>query len=172
MSMSFYRATVPVYQHMLKGLDVCLAKGAEFAKAREMADADFLAARLHPDMYPLIKQIQIASDHAKGGPARALGIDAPVYADDETTIDEAKARIAKTLAFLDGVSKDDLDAAADRRVTYELMGAPMEFSAAAFVLHFSLPNFYFHVVTAYDVMRAMGVKLGKADFFGATLIQE
>jgi len=172
MSLTLYRATVPVYQQMLEGLAHVLAKGAEFAKEREMKDEDFLGARIHPDMLPLISQIRIATDHAKGGPSRAIGIEQPVFEDNETTIAEAQARIAKAQDFLKGLSEEQFAGVEGNRVTIELLGNPVEFDATAYVLQFALPNFYFHVVTAYDILRAMGVKLGKFDFFAGKLIQE
>jgi len=172
MSLTFYRATVPVYQQMLEGLAHVLTKGAEFAKEREMKDEDFLGARLHPDMLPLISQIRIATDQAKGGPGRAAGVELPVFEDNETTIAEAQARIVKAQDFLKGLSEDQFAGVEERRITIQLMGNPVEFDATTYVLHFSLPNFYFHVVTAYDILRAMGLPLSKFDFFAGKLIQE
>ena len=172
MSFTFYRATAPVYQHMLDAMAHFVGKGVEFAKEREMSDEAFLGARLYPDMLPLINQIRIATDHAKGGLGRAAGVELPVFEDTETTIAEAVARIDKGRAFLKTLTPEQFEGAEDRRITHTLMGNPVEFSAPAFVLHFSMPNFYFHVVTAYDILRGMGVKLGKIDFFGAQLIQE
>lgn len=172
MSISIHRASVGAYTYMLEALAGVLDKAGEFAAARGMSDEQLLSARLYPDMLPLSAQVQLASDHAKGSTSRIAGIEQPVYEDNEKTLDELKARVAKTLDYIKTITPEKLKNAAAQKVTIELFNTPLEFTGEAYLLHFAHPNFYFHVTTAFDILRAMGVHLGKADFMGNKLIQE
>ena len=172
MSHPYYRASVEVFRTRLDGLAHVLEKGAEFAAAREMKDENFLGARLHADMLPLVSQIRIATDHAKGGAGRLAGVDLPVFEDDETTIADLKARVAKATTFLDTLQPEQFEGVETRVVTLKLMGDTLEFTAPAYLHHFAVPNFYFHQVTAFGILRAMGVPIGKFDYFADTMIKE
>ena len=166
MTLSMYQASVPVLKRQLGSLAAILAKGAAHAAAAGIDPATMLAARLAPDMLPLTRQVQIASDGAKGGAARLAGIEPPSFADDETSFDDLQARIAKTLAFLDTIAPAQIDGSEDRAIT--LMAGPREFNFTGqdFLFHFVLPNFLFHVTTAYALLRHQGVEIGKMDYLG------
>jgi hypothetical protein len=148
-----------------------LDKGAAFGAGRQVEKGVMMHRRLAPDMFPLVRQVQVASDSAKGGAARLAGVDIPSYPDIETTIDEAKGRIAKTIAFLETLSRDAIDASAAREISITVgpQGARRElrFTGASYLTRWVIPNFTFHCVTAYDILRANGVELGKRDFLGA-----
>ena len=164
MSVSLYDISIPSYRRGLQNLASFLDKAEAHAAAQKTDLATYTAARLAPDMHPFTRQVQIASDAAKGGAARLAGIEAPAMADDETTFPELKARIAKTIAFLDTISKADVDARSEATIELPLPGRTMTFTAPDFLMQFSLANFFFHVTTAYALLRAQGVPLGKMDF--------
>jgi uncharacterized protein len=171
MPLSLYDASISVYLQMLRNLTAILDKAEAHAKANGVDLASYVEARLTPDMAPLRGQIQFASDAAKSGAARLAGQTPPSFADTETTWDELKARIAKTVAFVETIRREDVDGGEDRTIELPLPGRTMTFKANEFLMRFSLPNFFFHVVTAYDVLRAQGAPLGKMDYLaGATPI--
>jgi hypothetical protein len=161
-----YRASVPVFVQQLNALSAVLDKAAEHARANGIDPGELVNARLAPDMFPLSRQVQIASDHAKGVAARLSGRDVPKYEDNEATFDELKARIAKTLAFVESVPQGEIDGSEGREIELTLGGQPRTFSGIGYLLHQALPNFYFHATTAYDILRHKGVPLGKRDFMG------
>lgn len=164
MTFSIYDASIPVYLQMMRNLAALLAK-AEGHAATEGADlSTFLAARLTPDMHPLIRQVQMVSDAAKGGAARLAGVTAPSYEDTETTWAEMKERLARTIAFVETIERSQLDGRETATIELPLPGRTMTFTGSDFLLRFSLPNFYFHVVTAYGILRSQGVPLGKMDY--------
>jgi len=167
MSISMYAASVPLLKQLLRSLDSILGKAAAHAREKNIDPVVLLQARLYPDMLPLTKQVQIASDNAKGIAARLAGIDIPSFADTEQTFEELHARIAKTLAFLDTVKPDQVNGSEDREVVV-YKGSPyeMQLQGQNYLIHFGLPNFLFHVTTAYAILRHSGVELGKADFIG------
>jgi uncharacterized protein len=167
MSLTIYQASVPVLVHTLGNLSKILDKALAHAEAKKIDPAVFVNARLAPDMYPLSKQIQIATDIAKGCAARLAGIDVPSYEDNETTFSDLQARIAKTIAFLQSVSAEQIDGSEDRTVTLKLRGNDVNFIGQPYLLYFVLPNVYFHVTTAYAILRHNGVELGKMDFIGS-----
>lgn len=165
MALSLYDASIPGYLKMLKNLAAMLDKAEAHAQANGVDATSYLAARIAPDMHPLTRQIQMATDAAKGGAARLAGVTAPTMADTETTWAELKDRVARTIAFVESVDRAKIEAGADDRII-ELptpKGA-LTFTARDFVLQFSLPNFHFHVVTAYALLRGQGVPLGKMDY--------
>lgn len=166
MTLSIADAAFGTFRTMLGALDAMLAKGEAHAQARKFDPANLLRARLAPDMFDLVKQVQIACDMAKSGGARLAGVDVPKHEDTETTFAELHARIAKVLAFLDTLDRAAIDGAADRLVTVPLRDRELRFSGRDYLVGWVLPNFYFHVTTAYALLRHNGVELGKADFLG------
>mgnify|MGYP000852411438 CR=1 FL=1 len=166
MPISMYDASVPVYTQMLGALDKVLAKAEAYAQARKIDPKVLGQARLFPDMLPLVSQVRIACDTAKLGLARITGLEAPKYEDNEQTIAELRERIAKTLAFIASVPREKVDGQEDRDVVVPLRDRKLEFKGQAFLLHWSLPNFFFHVTTAYDLLRHNGLEIGKSDYLG------
>jgi len=166
MTLSMYQASTPVFVRQLTALGAILTKAAAFADARTIEPSTLLDARLAPDQFPLVRQVQIATDGAKGGIARLAGVEAPAFPDDETTFDQLQARIAKTIAFLQSVPADEVDGSEDRPIQIKLRSGDLDFTGQAFLLHFVIPNFFFHVTTAYAILRHNGVEIGKRDYLG------
>jgi hypothetical protein len=150
----------------LNALAAILKIAAAFARARKIDPSVLLNARLAPDQFPLVRQVQIATDGAKGGIARLAGLDVPAYPDDETTFEELEARIAKTLDFIKSVPPDQVDGSEERSIQLVLRSGELNFTGQAFLLHFVMPNFFFHVTTAYAILRHNGVEIGKRDYLG------
>jgi hypothetical protein len=167
MSLDMYQASIPVFVRMLGNLSSILDKAVAHAEAKKIEPAVFINSRLAPDMYPLSRQVQIATDMAKGCAARLAGIDVPSYEDNESTFEELQARIAKTIVFLQSVSVDQINSSEERAVTLKLRNREINFVGQPYLLHFVLPNFYFHVTAAYAILRHNGVDLGKMDFVGS-----
>ena len=168
MPLSMYHASVPALLQMLNSLDAILDKAAAFATARKIDESVLLGSRLAPDMFPLVRQVQITADFAKGTTARLAGAEVPKYEDDEKTFAELKARIAKTVKFVQGFEAADIDGSEDRDIVLSVGGQEMRFKGQPYLVHFALPNFYFHATTAYDILRHLGVEVGKRDFIGMT----
>jgi hypothetical protein len=166
MPLSMYQASIPVFVQMLSALSGVLEKAEAHATARKIDPAVLLGSRLYPDMWPLTRQVQTACDFAKGASSRLAGIAPPVYEDTEKTFAELKARIAKTLELVRSLRSDQIDGSEEREVTIKLGGNPVTFGGQAYLLHFVLPNFYFHCTAAYAILRHNGVELGKRDFVG------
>lgn len=166
MTLSMYNASVPALKQILNNLAAILKKAAEHAAGKKIDPAVLINARLFPDMFPLGKQIQIATDQAKGCAARLAGIDIPKFEDNETTFDELQARIAKTIAFLDSVNADQIDGSEEREIVLQLHDLKLEFKGQQYLLNWVLPSVYFHVTTAYNILRHNGVDIGKRDFLG------
>lgn len=166
MSISIYQASVPVFERSLKALDAVLDKAAAYAEARKFDSAIYVTIRLRPDMLPFARQVQIACDNAKNASARIAGVEAPRFEDNEATLGELKARIEKTLAFLAGLDPKAFDEAAERDVVFPVGPNKMKMKGGDYLLHYVTPNFYFHVTTAYDILRYSGVEIGKRDFLG------
>lgn len=166
MSIDLHQASAPVFVHTLGALSKILDKAAAHAKAKNIDPAVLLQARLAPDMFPLVRQVQSASDAAKGCMARLAGVPVPAMPDTETTFDELRERIGRTVEFVTGVPADAVVGAEDRPVVLKLRSGELNFTAQHYLLHFALPNFFFHVTTAYDILRHNGVELGKRDFLG------
>jgi hypothetical protein len=164
MATELYDLTVPVFTRALKALSGLLDRAVEHA-GEAGADA-LLAARLAPDMHPLSKQVQIACDSAKLCVARLSGVEAPVHEDTETTVPELKARIAATLDYIGSVPRAAVDGQEDRDVVLKFPGGEWPFKGRAYVTGFALPNFFFHVTTAYGLLRQAGAPIGKRDFLG------
>ncbi len=167
MPLSMHQASVPVFLHFLKALSANLDRGEAHARANGIEESKLIEARLAPDMFPLARQVQIATDHAKGAAARLSGRDVPKYEDNETTFAALRERIAKTTAFVGSVTAAEVDGSEAKEITLTVGGRPLTFDGQRYLLYFALPNFYFHVTTAYDILRHNGVELGKRDFMGA-----
>nr|WP_298689435.1 DUF1993 family protein [uncultured Dongia sp.] len=166
MSLSIYRASIPVLIRAFENLGAVLAKAEAHAAARNIDPAIFTGARLAPDMHPLFRQVHLASDSAKGCAARLAGIENPSFADTEKTFPELQARIAKTVTFLRAVTEAQLAGAEDRMITLNLGTREANFTGADYLFNFVLPNFFFHIATAYDILRHNGVEIGKLDYLG------
>lgn len=166
MNVSMYQTTLPGYIRALKNLDAILDKAATFCEEKNIKPDVLVNYRLAPDMHPLTTQIQIASDTAKGCAARLSGVEPPKYEDNETTLPELKARIAKTIDFLKSVSPEAIDGTEDKDIQLKFPNATLDFKGLDYVVHFVTPNFYFHVTTAYAILRHAGVPLSKYDYLG------
>ena len=165
MTMSMYAASVPLFQHMLANLSHILDKGEASAQARKFDPSVLAGARLAPDMLPFTRQILIACDGAKNGMARIAGMEAPKFEDNETTFAELKARIQKTLDFLATVPAAKVDGTEDKEITFPSgRDKTKTMTAQAYLTTWVLPNFFFHVTTAYAILRHNGVDLGKTDY--------
>jgi uncharacterized protein len=164
--LSMFDATISPLKRTLNNLSHILKKGEEHADAKKIEHAVLLNARLFPDMYPLIRQVQIATDMSKGAAARLAGLEVPSYDDNETTFAELQARIAKTIAFIDTVKPEQLESAETREITINVRKMELKFTGQSYLLTWVNPNVYFHVTTAYNILRHNGVELGKPDFLG------
>ena len=168
MAFSIYQASVPVLARILTNLSAILDKAEAHAEAKRIDLAALLSARLFPDMFPLTRQVQSACDQAKNGGARLAGVDPPRYEDNEKTIAELKARIAKTIGYIKTLDAGKIDASAEREIAFPLgPNTKGHMKGADYLNHFALPNFHFHLATAYDILRHNGVEIGKRDFLGA-----
>jgi hypothetical protein len=167
MPFSIHQASVPVFIQFLESLSAVLGKAAAHAQARKVEPAVFCQLRLSPDMLPLARQVSIACDFAKLATARLAAVEAPKHADDEKDFIQLQERIARTLDFVRSVPQADVEAGADRSVTVKLPAGERTFSGPIYLMHMVLPNFFFHITTAYAILRANGVELGKLDFIGS-----
>ena len=167
MGNAMYTASIPVFRQMLGGLDAVLSRAQAHATERKIEPAALLQARLFPDMFPLTRQVQIACDFAKSVPARLAGVDVPAYDDTEQSFAELHERIARTLAFIDGLDASQFEGAAQREIVLR-PGTPKErrLDGQAYLLAYGLPQFFFHVTTAYALLRHNGVEIGKKDYMG------
>jgi hypothetical protein len=161
-----YALSAPVFVRMLRNLEAVLDKGAAYAAARKIDPAVLVNARLFPDMFPLSAQVRIAGDFAKGAVARLTGNEPPKYEDNEASFDDLRARIAKTVAYVESFGPGQFADAATRTVTMKMRGEDKSFDGQTYLANIVLPNFYFHLTTAYDILRHNGVELGKRDFIG------
>jgi uncharacterized protein len=164
---SMYTMSVPVFVKTLGNLSAILDKAAAHAAARKIDPAVLLSARLFPDMFSLTKQVQLASDFAKGSVSRLAGQEPPKYEDNETTIDELKSRIARTIALLQSFSPEQFAGSESREVSLKIRDQTLTYKGQPYLSHVALPNFFFHATTAYDILRHNGVELGKRDFIGS-----
>ena len=164
MSLTMHQISIPVFIRALNNLSTLLDKAVAHAEENKLDPDTLLTARLFEDMYPLIGQIQRASDAAKFGASRLSAIQPPSFADEETTFPQLQERIAKTIAFVETIERGQVEGQENRAVVLTFPGRTMEFTGQSFLLTFSLPNFLFHITTAYDVLRSQGVPLGKMDY--------
>jgi len=168
MPISMYEASVPVFIRMLNNLAAILEKAAAHAEACKIDPAVLVGARLFPDMFPLSRQVQIATDIAKAGPSRLAGIAAPSFEDSETTFPELVARCRRTVAYLETLQPAQVDGTEERSVSWPSRGGTRTMVGLPYLLNFVLPNVYFHTTTAYNILRHNGVELGKQDYLGPT----
>ena len=166
MTISMYQASVPMFRTLLGGLSDVLDQGAAFCEARQVDPSVLLTFRLAPDMFPLTRQVQIATDMVKGGVARLAGAEVPAWEDTEKTFGELKERIGKTLAFMDGFRPDQIDGSEDREIVLKMRAGDMQFAGQRYLIGFVIPNVIFHCATAYNILRHNGVEVGKRDFLG------
>jgi hypothetical protein len=167
MSISMYSASVPVFVKTLGNMLNWLDKAKAHAEAKKFDPSVYMSLRLAPDMLPLPSQVRIASDSAKGCTARLAGVDVPVFEDNETTVDELRERIRRTLAFIETVPAAGFDGSEQREIVIPARNRdPRRFKGEYYLKHFALPNFFFHATTLYALLRHNGVELGKGDFLG------
>ena len=167
MSFSMYDASVPVFQQILTSLSAILEKAEAHAVEKKIEPVALLQARLYPDMFPLLRQVQVACDFAKGACARLAGADVPKFEDTEQSFPELRARIAKTLDFIAGLPQDGVEASSDRDITTGSGANARQFKGQVYLVHYALPHFYFHATTAYAILRHNGVEVGKKDYIGS-----
>ena len=163
---TMYDISIAPLIRTLSNLSRILKKGEAYAKIKEIDPSILLNSRLFADMYPLTKQVQIATDMSKGVGARLSGLDIPKYEDNETTFDELQARVSKTIDFLESVEPELLEGSESKRVTITIRNIDLEFTGQDYLLKWAMPNVYFHVTTAYNILRHNGVELGKSDYLG------
>jgi hypothetical protein len=166
MALSMYQASVPVFARGLTNLQGILTKAAAHAAAKKIDESAFIHARLFPDMLPLSRQIHIATDFARGTVARLAGTEPPKWEDNEATFAELIARVERTIAAVKGFTAAQIDGSETRQVTRQVRGEPKTFSGIPYLFEYSMPNFYFHITTAYAILRSNGVEIGKGDFIG------
>jgi hypothetical protein len=167
MPLSVHQSSVAVFEVMLKAFSAILDKALAHAEAHKFDPTVYMTMRLRPDMLPFGRQVMIVCDNAKNVPSRLAGVQAPVFEDNETTLDQLKARIQRTLDYLETLDAKAIESGADREIVIPLGPNKMKMQGANYLLHFALPNFYFHLTTAYDILRYAGVDIGKRDFLGA-----
>jgi uncharacterized protein len=166
MAISMYSASVPLFRQLLDSLSAVLDKGEAFAAAKKIDETVLTGWRLAADMLPMRRQVQIASDTAKGAAARLAGVEIPSFADDETNFAELKARVARTIDFLGTIRPEQIDGSEEREIVLKMRTRELTFTGQRYLLHWAIPNFTFHCTTAYDILRLNGVEIGKAGFIG------
>jgi hypothetical protein len=167
MTVSMYQVSVPIFVQGLTGLAGVLEMAAAYAAERKIAEATLLQARLYPDMFPLVRQVQIATDFAKGAVGRLAGVELPAYDDTETSLEALRERIDRTIAFLKGFDPAQIDGSETREISLVRRGETSIHTGQAYLLQQAMPNFYFHVTTAYAILRHNGAPVGKRDFLGS-----
>ena len=167
MSLSLYQSSVPVFERALTAFLGILDKAEAHAEARKFDASSYLAIKLSPDMWPLVRQIQGFCDHAKNSSFRLAGKTPPAVEDKETTIADIRQRIKTTLELLKSINSAAMDGGEDREIVLPAGPRKMKMQGANYLLHFAMPNFYFHLTTAYDILRSAGVEIGKQSFIGA-----
>jgi len=167
MAVSMYKISVPIFVQFLGALGAVLDKAAAHCEAKKIEPSALINMRLYPDMFPLLRQVRAATDHAVNATARLAGVEPPGFANTETSFAELKERVAKAIDFVKGFSPAQIDGSEDKaiKITFP-SGATREYTGQSLLLNTSLPNFYFHCTTAYDILRHCGVELGKRDFMG------
>ncbi len=166
MTISMYQASAPRFANTLKNLSAMLGKAQAHCEARKIDPLVLTASRLYPDMFALARQVQVTCDTAKGAMARLAGVEIPKHEDSEKTFEELQARIAKTLAFIEGFKPAQIDGTEDKALEIKLGPTEVKWQGMQYLLGFVLPNFYFHAATAYGILRHNGVELVKRDFIG------
>ena len=167
MTLTLYQASVPVYVRQLNGLSAILHKAVIYAAERKIDPTALLQARLYPDMFPLSRQVLIACSHAERGVCRLTGVEPPVHDDKDITLEDLVARIASTIAFVKNIDAQKMVGMEDRDITFPVGSEKMTLKGADYLFQFSMPNFYFHVITAYGILRHSGLEIGKSDYMGS-----
>jgi len=166
MTISMYSASIPTFVHGLNNLASVLAKAAAYAEAKKIDPSVLVNARLYPDMFPLSKQVQIATDVVKGGGARLAGVEVPSFADTETTFPELQARVAKTIDFLKTLTAAQIDGSEAKEISLKVGPNQLSFKGQDYLLSFVIPNLYFHSSITYAILRHNGLDIGKSDYLG------
>jgi len=166
MTISMHQASAPRFANILRNLSAILDKAQAHCEAKKIDPAALLQARLFPDMFAFARQVQIACDSAKGAVARLAGVEIPKHEDTEQTFAELKARIAKTIDFVQSVGAARVDGSEGREIVLKMRSGDVKFNGMQYLLGHAFPNFYFHVTTAYNILRHNGVELGKRDYIG------
>ena len=166
MSLSMYQAAVPLFLRALSNLQHVLKLGEKHAKEKGVEGSVLLQTRLIPDMLPLVKQIQIATDMAKNGTARLAGVDPLKFEDNETSFEELHARIERAIDYIKSFKPDQIDGSETLAITLKTRNGEQHFEGQAYLLHFVIPNLFFHCTTAYNILREAGTNIGKQDFIG------
>ena len=168
MSFSLYQASVPVYAQRLKALATIITKAATHCVEQKIDPNVILQSRLYPDMYPFARQIQIACSHAERGSSRLAGLEPPKHDDKEGSLEDLVKRIEDTISYIKSIEAKKLEGAEDRDITFPIGSETMTLKGADYLLQFSQPNFYFHLMVAYAILRHNGIKIGKDDFMGGS----
>lgn len=168
MTISMYQVSIPRFVHMLGNLASILDKAQAYAEAKKIDPATLPASRLFPDMLPLTSQVRIACDTAKRAAAMLADVENPAYEDNETTIPQLRSRIERTIAFLETIEPSRIDGTEGKEIVVKVGGKDTPYKGMQFLLARAIPNFYFHVTTAYDILRHNGVEIGKKDYLGNT----
>ena len=171
MPQSLSKSSLPVLEIVLNALSANLGKAEAYATVKKIDPSVLLGMRLAPDMFSLTRQVQVVCDQAKNGAARLAGVEPPKFEDNETTVEQLKARVDKTIAFLKTLDAKAIDASADRDITFPLGPKKAQMKGDDYLNHFVLPNFYFHATAAYAILRHAGVDVGKRDFLGGIPIK-
>jgi hypothetical protein len=166
MTISMYQASVPAFIRALNNLAAILEKGAAHAQTRKIEEAVLLSSRLYPDMFPLARQVQIATDTARSGAARLAGVEFPAYEDKEATFQELVLRVRNTVAFLETLKPAQIDGGEDKTISWQSRSSTKSMQGLPYLMNHLLPNIHFHVTTAYGILRHNGVEIGKKDFLG------
>ncbi len=166
MTISMYHASAPRFANILKNLSALLDKAQAHCDAKKIDPLVLTSFRLYPDMLPFTRQVMIACDTAKGAVARLAGVEIPKHEDVEKTFEELKARIARTVEFVESFKPAQLDGSEEKTIVLKMRAREVTYAGMQYLLGFAQPNFYFHVVTAYNILRHNGVELGKTDFIG------
>lgn len=166
MTISMYQASVPAFIRALNNLAAILEKGAAYAQARKIEESVLLNSRLFADMFPLVRQVQIATDTARSGAGRLAGVDFPSYEDKESTFQELGLRIRNTIGFLETLRPAQIDGGEDKTISWQSRSSTKSMLGLPYLMNHLLPNVHFHVTTAYNILRHNGVEIGKKDFLG------
>ena len=166
MSISLYQASVPVYARQLNGLAAILQKAISYCVERKIEPAALLHDRLYPDMFTLVRQVQIACGHAERGSSRLAGMEPPAREGKEASLEDLKMRATTAISYIKSIDPKKMEGMENRDITFPVGEKQMTLKGADYLLHFSMPNFYFHVTTAYNILRHNGVQIGKEDYIG------
>ena len=168
MAISMYQISLPIFVRQLNGLAGCMKKAQAVYAEKKYDESTLLSCRFYPDMFSFAKQVQIATDHARNCAALLAGLEAPKYEDNETSLAQLIARVEKTIAYLKTIKPEQVDGAEGKTVIVKMRDREMNFTGMELLQNRSMPNFYFHTTTAYDLIRHNGVEIGKRDFMGAS----